>query len=744
MNNKIELFENVIETEDELTASLYLIDIYKEDYRNFRKKILLSGILPEPLAFDIGKYTDKIDKFYRVAKKSKAIVIINGYDYKNDFIIQINNILKIYEIIQNHQFSNEKAFKTCKFLKYSKERQIQMICLFIEDQMNLAQIENLKQVKKNDKAYTGMESSIPLNVENNDTYRMSSTDNLEAYINAAEEMIRYIFYIHKNDMPNIVTNLQIDANPYYNPEFEMIMNLSSHRTTLKEIWDRAKYRNWGLILNKDEKNNKIYYFRPEDIDRYKKERASTERSAYSDTQRLMKGMTISNIINTTMFNKINDLKIDKVIDVFSMNVNVIKDIFNSIDLSMKEYLYFINLFYGDKLLNTTVKENITFYMLIDTIKYLYSIAMISGTIPKGQKKFNNENEYLDIAPIIDTEIMATQLSTILKISPKLARDCLNIFIFKPNDQIMNLDLFSQPLVYISEEQIIFTPILILQMNVERVIEKVLSKTDNNLSDKGTNMENYMKKCISKSPYVEVNKSDIKFMAYDGRYVEFDFLGVFEGKLLLIEMKCRTTPYSSKEIMDKEGVLKEVVDQVNRRVNVIQNNWDEIKKRSTIKLMDKPPEEKDIIKIGCFNFINFTSINIDGVYISDCSSIVKYFTDPINYMIVAEKSNITKYPVENLWGGTSPSVDNFEKFLQMPNMLKIFYDKMDCLYKPLPLINEEDNKLAFLDCYMSENPFIKYKPKNIKQIDNKLRSSKNKNKRKNKKHSKKSKKKNRGR
>lgn len=730
--NKVAELKEKIEGADELDVAICIIEIYEEDRQNFRKHILLNGILPEPLSFDIDKKADKIDKFYKASKLSKSIMYRSEKDYKQDFINQINNILKIYEIIQNHRSSNDRAFNTCKFLEYNKERQIQMICLFIEDQMNLARKNNLEQIKKNDKFYTGIEGSVPLNVEGNDIYRMSSTDNLEAYISAAEEMIRYIFYIHRRCMSNIVTDLKIDANPYCNPEFEKIMYLAYHRATLKDIWDRAKYRGWGLILKKNEENNDIYYFLPEDIDRYKKERASIERASYRDTQRIMKGVTISNIAKTNILDKIKKLKVEKIKDIFSLDISIIKDLFNSIDLSMKEYLYFIHLFYGEQLFNANVKENITFRMIIDTIKYLCSIATISISIPNDQDKFNVENEYLDVAPIIDIELMVAQLSNILEISSELARGCLDIFVFRPNNKLMNLDLFSQPLVYISEEQVVFTPILILQMNVERVVEKILAKTENNISDKGTNMEKYMKERISKSPYVEVNKNDIKFMAYDGKYVEFDFLGVFKDKLLLIEMKCRTTPYSSKEIMDKEGVLKEVVDQVNRRVNVIQNNWDEIKKRSTIKLMDNPPEESDIIKIGCFNFINFTGLTIDGVHISDCSSIVKYFTQPITHATLVEEFKIVKYPVENLWEGDYPTVDNFKNFLQMPNMLKIFYDKMDYLFKPLMLIEEEDEKLAFLDYYMYENPLMIYNPKNINTVNNQTKTQKNKKSRKNKK------------
>lgn len=740
--NKIEQLKGKFEAENVQGIALSLIDIYEENPKNFSKSIMLSGILPEPLSFEVSKKREIVDKFYEASKLSKHLVHTNQKYYKDDFIKEINNILNVYEIIKSKGISNGEVFDTCNFRKYSKERQIQMICLFIEDQMNLANKSNITDFDKRNSFYTGIESNIPLNIQGNDLYKMSSSDNMEAHINAAEEMFRYIFYINKKCMKDEVIDLSIDANPYYNPDFEKIIKLADHRAVLKGLWDKAKYRGWKLFVEKDEENDNIYYFIPDDIERYKKERSSMERASYRDMQRVMKGMTISSIANPDIFRRIRKLKVEKIKDIFSLDTCIIRDLINSFDISMKEYMYFLNLFYGDKLLNLEIKENITFRMIVDTIKYLSSVATISKTIDNTPDKFESGDEYLDIAPIISIEIIVSQLANTLGISKELAKECLNVFIFSPKDESISLDLFSQPLVYLSDKQVVFTPTLILQMNIERVIEKILSKIENNISEKGTNMEKYMIERLKESKYIKVNTSPIKFIAYDGKEVEFDFLGIFDDKLVIMEMKCRTTPYSSKEIMDKENVLQEVIDQVNRRVKVVQNNWDQIKNKSSIELMDNPPKDSDIIKIGCFNFVNFTGINMDGVYISDCSAIVKYFTQPINYATVAYGSKVVNYEVENLWKNDYPTIHNFEEFLKMPSMMKIFYDKLECLFRPVSLIDEKDKKLCFFDYYMSENPISNYKCIEKASFINNIKYSKSKKKKHNRKQSKKSKKKNR--
>lgn len=89
---KVEQLKAKIETEDVLDIALSLIEVYEGNRQNFRKNILLNGILPDPLSFDIDKKLDRIEKFYKASKMSKNIVHINKKDYEEDFINQNNNI----------------------------------------------------------------------------------------------------------------------------------------------------------------------------------------------------------------------------------------------------------------------------------------------------------------------------------------------------------------------------------------------------------------------------------------------------------------------------------------------------------------------------------------------------------------------------------------------------------------------------------------------------------------------------
>lgn len=407
-----------------------------------------------------------------------------------------------------------------------------------------------------------------------------------------------------------------------------------------------------------------------------------------------------------VLDKTSSLELENVFEINNEYVKKLMQFYKAIIISTMQFEF---KFYGNNLLNVEVVEGVNFKHIFETIDYLYSIASIYMWKSYEEVNVDNKEDYYKFAPIINVDKLIIKLSEILDIDKKTARSCIDVFILKPQckkNQI-GLDLFSQPLVYVSDEQVVFTPCFIMQMNIKRIVDKILGAIGYNLYEKGYNMEDSINNMLEESKYIKVNKNRIKFEAYDGKDAEFDSISVWENKLIVIEMKCRNAPYSPKEKNDKIIVLNEAVEQVKRRVKVIQNNWDEIKKRSSIELMKNPPDEKDIIKIVCFNFFDFTGKVIDDVYITDYSAITKYFTKPIIYANVIENKGLKKVPVKNIWGGSKPTLSNLLEFLEMPSMLKELYENIELIYKPVIRIEEDNENISIMDYCLENNPYEKY-------------------------------------
>lgn len=204
-----------------------------------------------------------------------------------------------------------------------------------------------------------------------------------------------------------------------------------------------------------------------------------------------------------------------------------------------------------------------------------------------------------------------------------------------------MDLFSQPLVYVGNNNIIFAPALVLQINVSRLVEQQLALWNIEISQKGKHFEEIIRTLLSNNPHINVNTNNIEFDAYDGLRVEFDFLATFEDYLILMEMKCIKKTFSDKELKQRSDTINYGIKQLNRREKIIIKEWEKIKEYSSVTLPELPPTHKKVIKILCLNIFEFTGAEINGVFITDISSIGKFFTSPDieGYSIINNKKDI---------------------------------------------------------------------------------------------------------
>ncbi|MBS4842898.1 YecA family protein [Clostridium sp.] len=702
----IKLLNDYLKNKDESKVAECLLELYIDKQDKFQKTIFIGGVLPDPFSYDYNQKKYLVEYF----EKGCSIAInqlIKDEETKWKFTKQVRTILDTYKVIGHHNTSNEERCDKCEFLKYDKARQLQMICVFIEDQMRLANENNNEKIQRKG-LYTGLESTTPLEVNGNERYQLSSSDAMEGNLEIANELFKFIFYINRTKMKDCVDSTVVNPYPYELPSFEEIMYITSHRVMIKRAWDLIKYRNWNIKLHKYN-NEEFYRVEPKDLKAFKIEGASIKRTEYDEFQKSMNMVSLWKIFNENLkivLEKIQSIELEDVFDIDCEYVKVLMKFYESIIQSNLQFTY---KFYGKSLLDVEIADGINFKLFFDTINYLYSIANIYVWKSYDSVNVDKKEDYYKFAPIIDVEKLVRKLSETLNLEKTVASKCIDLFIFKPQTKKSKiaLDIFSQPLVFVSDTQIVFSPSFVLQMNVKRIVDKILGAINYNFSDKGYNMEDLINNLLEQSKYLKVNKNNIKFQAYDGKEVEFDSLSVFNNKLIVMEIKCRNAPYSPKERNDKSEILIEAVNQVKRRVKVIQHDWSEIKKRSSIDLMDNPPAEEDIIKIACFNFFDFTGQVIDNVYITDYSAVTKYFNKSVDYAKVLNKNSIEKIPVNNIWKDDSPTILNFLKYLEMPSMLKEFYENIKFNYRYVIRIEEDDQNLCIMDYYLEENPYNKY-------------------------------------
>ena len=245
------------------------------------------------------------------------------------------------------------------------------------------------------------------------------------------------------------------------------------------------------------------------------------------------------------------------------------------------------------------------------------------------------------------------------------------------------------------------------MNLIRNIEVLLESYNVDISPVGKDMEKRVIKALSAIEAISVNTVHVEFLAFDSRNVEFDCIAIFDDYLMLIEMKSLYTPYSDFDLFKRRKHVKEGVEQVNRRAQIVKYDWDKIKKAVDIELPMEPYPEEKIIKIVCTDIGDFTSLEIDGVIITDESTLLKYFTDPYANGIVSIAGEIQNIHKRVLWKKNGrPNVDEFIEYLHNPVTVKFILDAMGSEIKPLYL-HDGCNGMAFEDITINYDPWAEW-------------------------------------
>ncbi|MCF8890429.1 YecA family protein [Priestia megaterium] len=673
-------------------AAQSIFELFLEEPNKFKKSLLLSDSLPEPIAMDFNlQHLNNLLQAFQSAGLKLTSKNVDVSTYSKDF----REICTVIKVIGQNLISNKESLAKNTFSDYSLSEQIQMFCIYIEDQNRLSQKQNSLVPSKG--FITGMENSVSsLNTDNATGVKVSEADRSEALIEIAENIFKFSYYLKKDELETSTVFDHPDINPYNIGSLEEIMHLSFQRNVLVNLWGKFKYRNWNIekVIKNDQA---IYAFIPENETDNLKEHIAVNRYLYDvvssyfikindymlENRKALKYIeSIAKKNESIATNFVFDLKKE---DVFKSNA-ILKNTLNS---------YLTNL---DGIYKGLNYNGIQLPDLIKGFEYLFTIAKIYRETVLRDFKENEKSHYKMLSPIIDKHTLIHQFCDVYEMDSSIGKKIIDIFTFSPKP---SLDVFSQPLIYVGNGKVVFSPTLILQMNVRRIIEGLASKFKIDIAHKGTKFEETLRNVLSLNPFIKVNTNEIKFTAYDNKPVEFDFLGLFDDHLVLIECKHEKVPFDDKDKKQSLDVIDYGIEQVNRRERVLHEDWNKVRDRCSFELPLSPP--KNIIKLVCTNIYNFSTIVRNNVEIIDSSSLFKFFIDPKIKKIAIGKE-VEEGIYNNLWKGHAPSVEDFKSFLKRPAAVAPFIDCYKPAFKPLVKIKEEDFNINFFDYNLIKDPF----------------------------------------
>ncbi|MFB0845272.1 hypothetical protein [Paenibacillus oleatilyticus] len=691
-------------------AGKVLLNLFFRDGEKFRSNLLLSGCLPEPFSFDFESKLHIINEFYRVCKVCESVLEERLEVDAKQFKYMYRKLLKTVLILREYNEKNIEYLTDAGLFSLPLDVQLTKICIFLENQDRLAD-KMVNSERRKNHFYNVLERDIAR--LNSDHGYISVTDNIEAGIEMADKLFRYMYYLDgkkKQKDENYIEN-DVDISPYNDPLFEKMGFLAQHRIQIEHIWEIVKYREWDFEVIRLENEQRALYYTPNDKQHFKLERSATERYRYRESNNVSKVLSDYRQQIRNSLNHIDDLSKMINLEYFENSLYLLPiDMLEESMLAFKIFqipaLMELDYIIDEEFLeNTKIGKSkiISINELLLGIEFLQTIARIYSQ--KSHDGFDDLNTslYKYLAPRIRIESLETLFTKVYPLQRDKVKELFRILTFKPNSE---LDLFSQPLVFVNSEAVIFVPSIIEQMNVSRIIEQHLSNQIIDISVKGNNYEIDTISSLKKSNVIEVNTAHVEFDAYDGKTVQFDLIAKFEDKIMLVEMKCLSRPYSPKELKNKEAEIDKGIAQVKRRVNILMHEWDKVRSLVNIDLPKDPPKKEDIILLVCTNIFDFTGKVKHGVTIIDDSSLVKFFVSPEIYGYSHGENESFRVLRKRLWKGTSPTIDEFYEFLKKPVAISDFFDNLEELPRPVIMMKRGEERLYYLDYPLVRDPFEK--------------------------------------
>lgn len=711
----IELFKELFSKKQPIKCSKLLFDIYCKHERGFRKAILLSECFSDPLGY---KYDQPTHEFI-ILIIEKAFELAKNNNYSEDFILELRQLYLAYSFFNHNNLSNTEKLNKCDFMQFSLSEQIRMICIFIQDQNRISNDLKEKHIEEQE-FITGMEASVSdRKPESNPNTLVSFDDNFEGLIEAFDVLIPYLYFKKKKDYTNNIIPNHGDITHLEIPSFELVTHLSIQRSLLIKTWEKFKYSQWNVRLKK-EKEQEIYVFTPMFENEYKEHIIANYRRQYSLMINLFKNSPSTFYDNETTTKIIDSIDKNNLETLFSINkadyfcvAKSYKSIINSYKANMHPYYL----------------ELIIDGLNIEDIFKVFEILFVLADCYKQAiyKDFDKENKsfYKFLCPVIPIEFLTQGLKSYYDFESDYSLKLVKCFIFEPGMRGEN-DIFSRPLLSINLQQVVFCPTLIEQMNIERIIETLVSNFKINISKIGYDFENRIKGILNFFSAIKVNTSKIAFVASDGRDVEFDFIGTFDDYLLLWEFKAMTVPYGDKKHLDCKKTIQEAVQQIERRSLILNTDWKKIKELTNIDLPQKPFCDEKIIKLVVTNIFDFTTLLYGKeIRVVDESTILKFFVNPdVKVMCVNDKNILGS---NKLWKNQEPTASELLHYLNNPITTSPYNQCMETFPKLFECF-EDDYPFAIFDQILTKDPY----EQEIKKIisNNKSRFGNKKPKRKN--------------
>lgn len=667
-----------------------LFELFLSDPENFKTNIVFKDFFKDVISMDYTKqdYDFFEEVLNEISQRSK--------EFSSEFIEDITIVYGVYYSLYNNLMSNTERLNNNKFIDKPLIIQIQTLLSYLQDQYTLSKKVEYSPVDKS--ILTGFDEYVAKRsnfININHQVKVSTVEILDTTVEIINLILPYLYFKKRNEKLES-TFIQNEISPYNDLEFEDLLYITQQRFLLNHVWEKFKFEGWEFFLEKTtETNEDVFYFFP------KKEKL--ELANFYGVHRLTYHLNSSMLLTAV-------LKESEIVNVYK-EINKLSrySLLEFLDLITKKEYQKINLIAKNKIENEikfleeyyyTFSDNgIDIGMIIKFLEFMITLSLVLEE--KNYPKEGINNDFSFLVPKLDKERLAKTISRIKEFSEEVSLKLIDTFVFGASLN-KGYDLFSKPLVHIDEKTVVYTPYLFTHLNIQKAIQEWIKQCKFDISKKGLKFEEKVTEMINVNQYLDIEKN-LNFTASDKKEIEYDLIVKMGNTTVLIEFKNMLQPYTGKDNFKNMSIIKEGVEQLNRREIIFHKDFETINSKLKFNLDPKG----SIIKILCTNVYNYTPLRFNEIYITDVSTLSKFFTKPESYFRSFERDRkihfSTKY--SDAWKGSVPDKEDLINFLEHPDSIKQLRKSISSQFKPIFRNNYTDQNIVYQDYYFKNNPYI---------------------------------------
>lgn len=379
---------------------------------------------------------------------------------------------------------------------------------------------------------------------------------------------------------------------------------------------------------------------------------------------------LNNLISNERFLNLREgwqmAKVGELQNTLKEKMEVRDDALNNIHQQL-DYSFAVQ-YFGDPLLERKIKD----IKLFDWMRAYKLLISESKKFLEGRGKLSvfNLDKVCVCKPIYKWEKFFQQSG----FTKKESREIIQMFTFDDKSQ----DLIDCPLIKV-DENLVLIPSLTSNADPSRALASNFLNKNINLAFRGPEFEERMK--------VSLNLRNLKnsslYKKIDEEY-ECDIAFVLDDELYFVECKAHVQPFTVRQHANHLYKLYQETYQLNRIADFYEENLNFVNEQLDLDLNFKP---KKVHRILLTTSMMGTPVFINGVYMVDESSLVKFIDRNPPLLYYFEKGKYVKIPSTkfDIYSGTL-SNEKFLKYLSSPPQIQITKDLYEKIELPLDMFS----------------------------------------------------------